>query len=265
MKKSFVFTAVGIFILFAGIAAGVYLVSKNQDVRERAAPATSLTVIGSRTNVSAGETFNETVNMNTGVNQIVGIDLVLKYDPLAFDVVSVIKGNGISGLTQEIKNTIDTVGGRVYYSIFTVDKTKAVTGANVQVVVITFKARSNATPGSFSFSMINPTAVAGIDEGQNVLISTTPATIIVATSPGGASSPTPLPTPAPTATPKLTASPTATSTSVSGASVTASPKSVFTVTPTSMPLPVTGGSGTTLIGFGLGTLFLIICFGLLLI
>jgi len=247
MNKKVIIGILITLIIVVGLVVGVILVGRNQEIREKAAPATSLSITPGAQSKLPGQSFTLNVLMDTGENQVTGADIVLDYDPVAIEVVSISKGSGISVFDQEIKNNIDSVAGKVSYSAFTLNSANAISGSGVAVLTINAQVKSTATGGTFTISFGTQTAVAATQEGQNVLTSSTPASITV----GVIASPTSTPTTAPTSTP----TPTSLSNVDGGTTVTTS---TSTPTPTTSAgtatLPDAGVSSPTVLGLGIGFL-----------
>lgn len=244
MNKKVVLYIISTLVLIAGIVVGVILVQQNQDIREKAAPATSVFISPANQSKNPGNTFTFSVNMDTGVNQITGVDIRLNYDPNLVEVTSIQKGSGISALDSQITNTFSNTTGKISYAIFTVNKTNAVTGSVISILTVNGNIKNTAGNASFSFDPA--TTISGINEGQNVIINSTPGNIIISSARGTA---TPTATATATATSRTTATATATSTATSTTKAT---NTSVTVTPTPAPIPVTGISIPTYFGIGLG-------------
>lgn len=243
-KKNIIFSVVGMIILFSGIIAGTLLVRKNQDFREKAAPATTLTLTSTNATVAPGEALYLDVLMNTGENSVTGVDIVINFDASAFSVTSIQQGSGISDFTSEIRNTYDNVAGSITYSAFTLDGTKAVNGSGIATLRVGVSVKDTANTGDYSFSFGGATAVSGTGEGVNVLVGTIPVSVTVEGGGigGGVDLPTPTPTSPPVGAP--TATPTSTPTVTSASSSDSS---------TPFPMPESGiGETTVMIGtFGI--------------
>jgi hypothetical protein len=279
MNRKSLIGIVGFFVLFAGIIAGTYLVSQNQDFRERAAPATTVYISPATQTKDVGETFNFSVNMDTASNQVTGVDIRLKYNPSLVEVTSIEKGFGITVLNTEINNLIDNTSGKISYAIFTVNKDNAITGSGVEILKVSGKIKAGAS-GTASITFDAGTVISGVSEGQNVITGTTPASIIIADALGS----TPVATatsrattnpgfqPLPTGTATTRATSTATSTSSSHATATSKATSTATSTgseqldtsvTTAMPIPVTGSSFSSIASWGVGLFFILISYLLL--
>lgn len=273
-KRKIVFIVIGAIVLIASIVAGILLVKNNQDIRERAAPATSLSIKPTTQTKDKMQDFTVQVVMDTGVNKVTGLDLDITFDPNAFSVTSITKGADVANFSQEIRNNIDNMAGKITYSAFTLDSAKAVTGSNIIVLNILGKVKDTAAAQTYKFQFSQTTAVSGSGEGQNVLTLASPANVTVRAAagetPGMTSSPAPMTsgTVKPTATPMKTktptpmaqATPTKTPTPLAQATATPSPTPTMAAsatespapTQTAVPIPETGVLSATLTVVGLG-------------
>ena len=64
-NKAIVIGAIIFTILLAGIVAGVYLVQQQQELREKAAPATTISFLPQTKTAEVGETVKLSVNIDT--------------------------------------------------------------------------------------------------------------------------------------------------------------------------------------------------------
>lgn len=262
-KSKVVLVIIGSLVLIAGLVAGMFLVFQNQNIKEKAAPATSLSITPSSQNKAAGESFNFTVMMDTGGNQVAGVDVNLNFNPQVFQVSSVTSGSATANFSQ-IRNSIDNSAGKIYYSVYTVDQTKALNGTNLSILNVSAQVKSGVSPGSYNFTFDSDSTAFGLGEsGQNVLIGMTPGSIVIAAATGQpTATPTATPTPTsgsgatPTPTPTRTPTPTATSANgLGGGSLpTSTPVPLQTTSgqATQAPIPVSGVSSTTIIGIVVG-------------
>jgi hypothetical protein len=198
--KRYLPPVVAIFLLLVGVVSGIVLVQQPQELRREAAAATSLSMSPVTQSKSAGDTVSYSVTMNTGENQIVGMDLLITYDPTVLTVTSISKGQAISAFDTIIRNTIDNTSGRLNYSLFTVDKTKSVSGSNLTVLTFTGSVKGTAPAGTHTITLAPETSLAALTESQNVVANMTNATLVVTSESTGETN-TPVPTSAlPTAT-----------------------------------------------------------------
>lgn len=245
------------------------LITKRQSIKENAAPATTLLVVPGSQNKSAGDSLPLTIEMNTGSNQSMGFDLVINFNSQIFQVTSISAGSAGSDFSV-IKKNIDNNSGKIFYSAFTTDTTKALNGSGLNILVISGMVKSGVAPGTYNFTFDSSTIVIGYQESQNVLMGTTPGSVVVV---GSTVSSTPTATATSTGSPTSTPNPTATAAATTTATAIAtasssnssnSVKSNATASPlpTSLPLPVTGVSLPTIIFGVLGVVGLLISFAI---
>jgi hypothetical protein len=252
-KSKIVWIVLGSLVLIGGLVAGIFLVSRNQNIREKAAPATTLSIVPGSQNKSPNDSFSLAVEMNTGENQSMGFDLDINFNPQIFQVGSIGAGSAGSDFSVLTSN-IDNTGGKISYSAFTADTTKALNGSNLNILSISGTVKASAAAGTYNFAFDSSTTVMGYQESQNVLVGTTPGSIVIA---GAADQPTATPTPtvAPTATPTVTptSAPGATKTPTPmPTGTTASISTPVTVSTDSPSLPESGISVPTFFGVGIG-------------
>lgn len=273
-KSKIIWVVLGSLVLVAGLVAGMMLVFQKQSMKDKAAPATSFSITPSSQNKAAGESFNFTVAMDTGANQIMGTEIVINFNPQIFQVNGLTKGSAIINFT-EIGNNIDNSAGRIHHTAYTADPTKALTGSNLSVLSVSAQVKAGVSVGTYNFTFDASSVAAALREGQNVLTGTTLGSIIVSGAtgqptatptatptqiPGSTPTPTPTsgsaatPTPTPTLRPNSTATPTPTATPtnrVGGGSLPTSTP-IHTTTPTLPPIPVSGTSLPSVIGVIVG-------------
>ncbi|MCX6706160.1 MAG: cohesin domain-containing protein [Candidatus Woesebacteria bacterium] len=233
-KSKVIWVVLGSLVLVVGLVAGVMLVFRNQNLKNKAAPATTLSIVPGSQNKSPDNPFSLALEMNTGGNRVATFDFIINFDPQIFQVDSVAKDSSLSDFVQ-IRNSIDSSAGKIYYSAYTVDQAKVLNGSGLTVLNISAMVKSGAAAGTYNFSFDSGTIIGGWGENQNALTNTTPGSVVVA---AGAATATPTPTPTST----LTATPTATPTGLPNG----------TPTPTRPPIPVSGTSLPTVIGVIVG-------------
>lgn len=211
-------------ITLLAIPATVFLVMRNQEVRKRAAPATTMTITPTTVTKQVGDEFNLEVHMNTADNQVVAVQVSLAFDPEKLEaewihngtmfpniISSGVVGSGVASIALGAANTTTPITGT---GLVATIKMKAL-AATTSPVAVRFAADSFA---------------GALGEGSvNVLTSTTPATITIAgigeNEIGGGSETTPTPTSTltPALTPTLTMTP--------GATESASPSAIAITSP----------------------------------
>lgn len=188
-------------LLLVGILPlAIQLVGQRQEIRKKAAPATTLTVIPAASAKKVGDTFSIEITIDTGENQVVAVELHLSYDPTKLEAQTITNGplfpNILASGTIGAGETSITVGAQ--------DTKQPVKGTNT-VAVIKFKAKAK-TDSPTAIKLSPNTFVGGLGEGAtNVLVGTTPATVTISEA-----QPQAMPSPTPTITPILSPTPTST-------------------------------------------------------
>ncbi len=216
MTKKTIISIVVFIVLALGIVAGTILISRNQDIREKAAPLTSLSFSPTSKNVSKGQSFSTFSHINSGTNKVTGIDIEIIYDPQIIQIIQIQPTGQLSNFSSVVKNEIDNNTGKAKYIAFTVDKSLGITG-NFNILNITAKVLNTAPVGTYQISYGSETKIAAVGESQNVLLNKSATTInvnlsAVTATPTIIATPKPTPTRTPTATPRSTATPTPTRT-----------------------------------------------------
>ncbi len=208
-------------IMVLAIPISVFVAMRSQEVRKKAAPATTLTLTPTTLTKAVGEEFTLEAQMNTGSNQIVAVDLALSFDPTKLEAEWIHNGTMFPNILSS-----GVVGnGTVSIALGATNTTTPVTGTGT-VATIRFKALA-ATTAPIAVRFTTDTFAGALNEGStNALTSTIPSTITI----GGTSANTtitPTPTTAitssitPTVTPTGSVTPTLTITPTNGASPSA--------------------------------------------
>lgn len=225
-KKAFL---VGfILLLLIAIPATVFLVQRQQELRSRAEPATTVSFEPATKTVAIDETFSLNVLMDTGANSLSNAEIHLTFDPAKLQATEIKPGSFMPH--RLVDSTPNNTTGRASIFVDTLSEgagpdsvpfTKKSNGPK-PVVVITFKAKAEtgATPTNVGFApetkafgetagTLEPTSVILTPSLSNVARITITAVIATPTPTVGPGTPTP--TPGPNKTPvcnSLTASPT---------------------------------------------------------
>ena len=252
MKKRIIFSIFGVLVLIGGLAAGLILIQKNQDIREKAAPASSLSILPSSQIKNPGQSVNFSVKIDTGANNVTGVDIQIKFDPSAIQIAQIQPASALSSFTNVIKNQIDNTAGKAYFAAFTLNSSQALNGS-FDILNISGTIPDSAVNGSYQISFDPATSASASNEGVNVIIIMTPGSVNVAASGGSGT-----PTPAPTATATPTAAATATPTPISTATAASQSE---------LPddLPVSGISFPFILSAGLGIVVILGSFFLLML
>ena len=177
-----------VLITLLAVPATVYLATHQQELRKKAAPATTLSLTPATTTANVGDTFSLEVVLDPGSNQVIATDIELIYDPdvLEAQIItnSTLLPNVLTAGTVSRGTASITVGSTNTQSPVTTRGT---------IAVVRFKALAPSTSGPVSVRFAQNTFVGGLGEGQvNLLVGSTPASVTVS---GG-----PTPTLAPTLT-----------------------------------------------------------------
>lgn len=256
-KGKIILIILALIVFIVGLAVALILVKQRQDIRKQAAPATSLALSPSTQTKAVGADVNFTVKMTTGANNVTGVQLEIIYNPAVLDITAPLtRGTGLPADFQILNDDdqVDSVTGKIVFIAFTTNKTKAITGSDIEVVKIVGRVKASAPSGASNLTWGSSTAVSGVGEGTNVLSGKTDAVINVTGGSGGN----------PTATPTLTPTPTA----PGGATDTPEPTATDegtggedgeTTEPTQAPTELidAGVSLPTAIGIGAGIILLV--------
>lgn len=198
-------------VMILAIPITVFVAMRSQEVRKKAAPATTLTLTPTTLTKGVGEEFTLEARMDTGSNQIVAVDLDLSFDPTKLEAQWIHNGTMFPNILSS-----GVVGsGTVSIALGATTTTTPITGTGT-VATIKFKALA-ATTSPVAVRFTTETFVGALNEGStNALTSSIPATITIGGSSSSDTTPTPTPTTAvnssitPTATPTGSVTPTLT-------------------------------------------------------
>ncbi len=200
MKKLFLYFSIGIIIL--AIPITVFVAGKNSEVRKRAAPASTLSLIPASLTRKAGETFSLEVKIDTASNQVGIIQLRILYDPAYLEAQDIT--NGPLAPSIRVSKKIDPTGN-ISITVGAKDNTNPITGTGT-VAVLTMKAvAASASPVTVKFASAPDTFGNAIGEGNHdVIIGRTAASITILNADGTAITINPTETPTPALSPTLT-------------------------------------------------------------
>lgn len=259
--KKIALTVLVLVLLLAGIGAGVYLIRRQTEFREKAAPSSTLALVPSKSNPQIDETFTVSANINTGSNNVLAAELHVTFDETKVEAVGAANGTFFTA-PKNVGPSIDNNNGTLTYTVYIDPGTPPRQGEGV-VAILTFKAKA---AGNTTVALSSETNVGADnstnDLGINVLTGTTPAILTIE----GQSEASPTPTsgvsgsPTPTLHTTATRTPTPTTiANVSAATNTVTPRPTVTVTSaTGQPvLPDSGISTPTTLGIGVGVLVIV--------
>lgn len=233
MKKIFLYFSIA--ILLIAIPATIFLVGKNQEIRKRAAPASTLFIAPSSITKKVGESFSLDIKLDPAANQVGTVQISLEYDPTKLKADDITNGAIAPSILASGK--VDQAG---IASIKVGAKSNAEPirePGTIAVVTMTAIAATTA-PITVKFSAAPNTYANGFGEGaSNVLIGMTPTTITILNADGTSASVdntlviTPSATPLPTLSPTPTATPSATPTLANDQVATSAALTITSITP----------------------------------
>lgn len=158
-QKTFIFLP--LFFLAAAIIAVFFSVRWSQQrkqLRSKAAPATVLSIVLPSVTKQMNEAFSLSIQIDTGENQVVGVDLSLSFNPAVLEVVDILPGGFFSSPQQLAKN-IDNQVGTIIYSLGSFIANQG----SGTIALISIKAKGEG----ISTLNFNPeTSVAGVGEAE---------------------------------------------------------------------------------------------------
>lgn len=248
------------------IPATVALVLRQQELRGRAAPATTLAFEPTSVSKNVGETFTLTITINTGSNSVSGAELHIQYDSSKLTAISIDIAS--SPFLPRVLVDGSVSSGFAFITLGSnPSEPKRGTGT---LATITFRAAAQTGGAPTLVRFTTETRVAGTGEAGDVLASQpAPASVTInVPSPTATPTPTPSPTPAtstqtPTPTPRGGVGGVTTPTprgniGIGKTGPTVPPASVQKGGPTIAPIPVTAEVGpTTILTLGGIALFLL--------
>lgn len=268
-------------ILLIAIPLTVYLVQKQQELKSKAAPSTTLTFQPSSATAAVGQDVTFDIMINPNSNFVSFVHLVISYDSTKLEK----SGDGLSINTSVFPGfdpskpptpTFDPAGGKITVDLAVGANPSAfIQKNNTKVGTLTLKAiastQGTTTPITFG-SETQVLTGQGDQFNTNVLSSTTPASVTIAEGAVITPTPTQTLTPVPTQSPQETPTPTSTSTSTLTPTPTPTAEPTPTPTPTITPPVVTtptptiapSGPGDVIIGIGIFGIILSIIGGFLL-
>jgi large repetitive protein len=179
MKKVFLYISIGIILL--SIPVTVFLVGRSQEIRKRAAPASTLSLIPATVTKKVGETFKLEVKLDTAGNQVMTVQITILYDPAKLAVEDITNGPmapsiRVSGKANPNGSATITVGAK--------DTITPITGTGTVAVVTMRAVAATTTPISVKFSPHPDTYANALNETSSVIIGLTGSNVIVLNADG---------------------------------------------------------------------------------
>lgn len=239
MKK--VFIILSILLTLVAIPATVFLAVQQQELRKKAAPATTLAITPSTVTKNVGEEFSVDVKMDTGENAVVAAEVHVTYDATKLEGISITNG---AFMTNIIAPGVIEAGT----ASISVGAVNSVTPARGQGNIATIRFKTLAvTTSPISLRIGSTSFLTGPGEGtKNLLIGSSPSTVTIRSSGAASATPTPTPTQSSTnATPTSTRSGTLSPTPTNNA-LTPTPTRTTTIVPTPTVVTSTGTRSLTI-------------------
>ncbi|MEK7591967.1 MAG: Ig-like domain-containing protein [Patescibacteria group bacterium] len=172
MKK--VFLLLSIVLALVAIPATVFLAGQSQELRKKAAPATSLSLSPSNMTKKVGDTFTLETLIDTGNNQVVAAELHVIFDPQKLEAQTITNGPLFPSIL--VSGVVER--GSVSITIGAANSRTPITGTGT-AAVIKFIALEK-TDGPIQIRLAQNTFVGSLGEGStNVLTGSTPANITI--------------------------------------------------------------------------------------
>ncbi len=139
--------------------------------------AASVFISPESNSVSAGETFNVDVNINSGVDQLLGVHVQIDYEPTALEVVSITEEDlFINGALLEPMSGDDGEGTINYGFVIPDDNSNYASGSGT-LISIEFKAKDIAEDGIYNINLddirlkdVNKNDLEGTATGSSVVV-----------------------------------------------------------------------------------------------
>lgn len=182
MKKvsKIAYPIIGIFALLGGIAAGVTLIKKPLFFKEKAAGTVMLYIDPASQTKRENESITFNIKLDTNGKVITALDISISFDKSVLDINNIQPAAGIANLNNYLPgNGFDNLNGKIKFGAYTLDKTKGVNGAPIDVLTVTGKLKASVPPGSYSITFLPESALAASGETTNVLQTTTAGTIVI--------------------------------------------------------------------------------------
>lgn len=130
-------------------------------------------------NLSQSDNFEFSLILNTKEEKIIGIDTEFVYDQAALTMDEIIPQEGLSNLTEVLKNEINQEQGYALYSAFTLQKENALMGDNIRLFTIRGSVKPSIKPGEYLIGLGPKTAVAASGKQENVLSPVEPLKLVI--------------------------------------------------------------------------------------
>ncbi|MBI3576599.1 hypothetical protein HY086_00995 [Candidatus Gottesmanbacteria bacterium] len=183
-------------LLVLAFVLGVVLtaVKKPQELRRKAAPASTVSLTPAAPSVQRGATLTLDVMVDTGENLISAADLVVTFDKDKLKAQSIAGGDFLANVL--VAGSVTDTQAKITLGSPPTSPHKG----KGKLALIIFQAKGE---GSTQVRIDDATQIAGIGEAGNVVVGKIPATVTISGG-GGGSQPTPTPTSRPSVRPTVT-------------------------------------------------------------
>lgn len=207
MKKALIYIVIALTLL--AIPVTVFLVGQQQELRKKAAPASTLSFSPANKSMKVGETVTLEAMLDTADNQVAAVQVNVVFDPTKLEAVSITNGS----FAPSVYTAGKTGSGTASITVGAANAAAPLHGQG-SVAILKLKALTATSP-TVSVRFGADTFAGALNEStNNVIVGTTPATITITNADGTTPSITPTATPSvtPSVTPTGTLTPTLTPT-----------------------------------------------------
>ncbi len=165
-------------VIVIALALGIIYNNQNKNINERASSDTKLFVSPASQDLHVSDTFTTQIGIDSGVNKVTGVDIVVNFDPKYVQINEVKATAELANFKTIIKNEINNSTGKIRYVAFTADKALAISG-NLKILTLSGQVTSTSQIGTSEISIDSSSLISATGEGQNVLIESIAGTIKV--------------------------------------------------------------------------------------
>lgn len=183
MTKKKIVAIIALFLILVGLGAGLYLMRQQQDLREKAAPATTISLVKPTKTILVDENFDVTVEVDTSTNVLSGAVLEINFDKEKLTLASFSPSTLLP--VELAKAQINNTAGSATISLGAQPANPPQGKGTIATLKFEAKAAGNA-----AITFGPNTKAAGTNEAANVIIAKNPTTISILAV-GGAVSPSP--------------------------------------------------------------------------
>ncbi|MEK7141932.1 MAG: cohesin domain-containing protein, partial [Patescibacteria group bacterium] len=171
--KKLIQLAMGILLLVA-LPITIFVAGQRQEIRKKAAPATTMAVAPASLSKKAGDVFTMEITIDTGENQVVAAELHITFDQTKLEAQTITNGSLFPNILAS--GTVEPGGASI--TVGAADAKQPVRGTGT-VATVKFLAKEK-TDSPSSIKLGSNSFVGGLGEGAtNVLAGTTPASVTI--------------------------------------------------------------------------------------